>query len=206
MIQLRMALGWIKLIGSTLLWAAGSVSSAPPIQNSALPKTSTPVAIQSTPAPVANNATPMEVPGPKKADAMTPQERIFKMRDPFLIPDLVFPSAPPEKPDLERYPVKKYKMIGVLTGPNHLRALIETPDNKTYFVAERMRLGVNQGIIKKIAPTYIRVREKFVNVIGQEESLDIDIKLPPEINLSEKQPKMEDEFKKILMPSPLPKN
>jgi hypothetical protein len=103
-------------------------------------------------------------------------ETLNKLRDPFKRPVLKA-SLGIRKGDLESFSVESLKVVGVLTGPSQIRALIMSPDGKSHLVTERVKIGIRGGIIKKITPDGILVREKIVNVIGQEENIDTEIQL-----------------------------
>jgi len=156
-----MRIGLILFMTSRSLWAADVAPAA---------QTST----DST------SSQPKEPTLPKEAAGISPGERMLKMRDPFVIPEGAFPSLATPKGDLERFPIQDFKLLGVVTGPSRLRALVQSPEGKTYFVAEKMRIGIHNGTIRKITPLLVQVREKIVNVLGQEENVDSDIRLPPE--------------------------
>ncbi|MGK5084963.1 pilus assembly protein PilP [Bdellovibrionota bacterium FG-1] len=110
--------------------------------------------------------------------AEVPPADMMNMRDPFKRPTIKAEVI--HRTPLEMYPLDQIKMLGVVTGPNKMRAMMGTPDGKTHFVAERAKVGVRQGVIMKITADLIRVREKIINVLGQEENVDTDILLPPE--------------------------
>lgn len=103
-------------------------------------------------------------------------ESLSKIRDPF--------QRPPVKTveelaisDLERFPTEQWELLGVITGPKKVRAMLRSPDNKTYMISESMRIGTRKGVVKRITPGSIVVREKILNVFGREESVDQEIKL-----------------------------
>ncbi len=104
---------------------------------------------------------------------------MLKMRDPFRKPEgrgiqkII-------KSELEKYSISEFKMVGVSTGPTKMRALVSAPDGKSYFVAEGVKIGLRGGIVRKITPEGIQVREKIVNIIGEEENVDSEIKLVAE--------------------------
>jgi Tfp pilus assembly protein PilP len=106
-------------------------------------------------------------------------KEILKQRDPFKKPIITVPKEGPQS-DLEIFPLEKLKLLGVLTGGQHLRAMVQAPNGKTYFVQEKMAIGDRKGIIKKITDQEIQVREKVVNVLGMEETVNSTIELPPE--------------------------
>jgi len=112
-----------------------------------------------------------------------PPEGMLKLRDPFKRPDIEIAKIEP-KSELERYSVDSYKMVAVLTGPNKMRAMLQDPAGATHLVSENMKIGLRRGVIKKITTDTVFVREKVINVLGQEENLDLEIKLPVDKNFS----------------------
>ena len=105
-----------------------------------------------------------------------PSAEILKVRDPFRRPDVVATNLSALTP-LERFPASDFQMIGVLTGPEKIRAMVLAPDGKSHFVAERMKIGQRNGVVRRITPDSILVRERIVNVFGQEESVDTELLL-----------------------------
>ena len=73
-----------------------------------------------------------------------PPEEMLKVRDPFRRPDVVAENLAATSP-LERFPASDFQMIGVLTGPEKIRAMVLGPDGKSLFVAERMKIGQRHG-------------------------------------------------------------
>jgi Tfp pilus assembly protein PilP len=114
----------------------------------------------------------------KQAELLTPFERATKLRDPFKRPNLS--SSDRSKTDLELYPTEKFRVVGVTTGPAKTRAMVIAPNGRTYFVAENMKMGNRKGIVKQITPKFLIVREKVVNIFGQEETVNTELKLPSE--------------------------
>lgn len=143
----------------------------------------TPWAWAQTPPPAAGvQSEPPKVVIPGVAQEERTVEDILNKRDPFKKPDLL---AKRRKngvlaSELEQIPVQDFKMVGVVTGPTRLKAMILAPNGKTYFVSERDRIGVNKGVIKKITSEAIVVRERVLNLLGKEEDILTEITLPPE--------------------------
>ena len=98
---------------------------------------------------------------------------LLKMRDPFRAPDKN--EDGPAKSELEQYSVESFKLVGVLTGLEHLRALVQAPDGKTFFVAEKTKIGLRGGMIRKILPESVKIRERNINVVGQVENVDSEL-------------------------------
>jgi len=104
----------------------------------------------------------------------------LQLRDPFKRPASVMDSSLVPTSELEQYSVDQFKMVGVITGADRLRAIVLDPKGKTHFVSEKMRLGTRRGVIREIRADKVTVREKILNAIGKEESVDVEIKLPAE--------------------------
>ena len=93
-------------------------------------------------------------------------EDIVKMRDPFHVVEGIFKTKDElPKSDLEKYTVEEFKMVGVITGPDRLRAMVTGPDGKTHFVSKNDRIGTRQGRIHRITSQYIEVKEKLLNIL-----------------------------------------
>ncbi|MEK6706100.1 MAG: pilus assembly protein PilP [Bdellovibrionota bacterium] len=123
---------------------------------------------------------PSTAPSPVATKQDTPiPEDLLKIRDPFKRPPIEKKALVP-KNELENYPVESLKMVGALTGPQRVRAMVLAPDGKTFIVSEKMKIGTRNGTVKGITADTIYVREKVVNVIGQTENLDSEIRIQPE--------------------------
>jgi hypothetical protein len=92
----------------------------------------------------------------------------MQFRDPFKSPEIQS-SVQGNISQLEKYIITEYKLTGVMTGPLRMRAMIMSPDGKTHFVSEGVKLGNRGGIIKKITTKSVVVRERSVNALGEEE-------------------------------------
>jgi len=103
---------------------------------------------------------------------------LLTQRDPFKMPEI--PKNTATVSELEMYPVEQFKLIGVLEGLNGLSAMVVSPNGKTYFVKKGMVMGTQKGTIRKITDDALIVRERVKNVLGDLESVDTSITLPPE--------------------------
>lgn len=164
------------------------------------PPSSAPVNPQAqAPVPASANAAAAPAPGavPPNGSATAPapsmprqelgqvtQTEMLNVRDPFKRPDLIIEKAA-IKTELEKYALEEFKMIGVLTGPDRMRALVKSPDGKTHFVAAGMKIGQKNGVVRKITSETIQVRERVVNVLDQEENVDSIIQLQEEPTTAE---------------------
>jgi hypothetical protein len=103
-------------------------------------------------------------------------EESLKMRDPFRKPaKFAAPGNDLALPDLERYGTDQIKIVGIITGPKKPKALVVTPNNKMFIVSENDRMGIHKGVVTKIGEKSIVVRERIVNLVGQEENTDTEI-------------------------------
>ncbi len=101
----------------------------------------------------------------------------FSIRDPFQAPDFKLEENDGPRTPLELVAADKFKLVGVITGPDRFRAMVQDPSGQTHLVSEKMKIGIRKGVVKKITSRGIWVREKVVNVLGQEESVDTVLKL-----------------------------
>lgn len=98
------------------------------------------------------------------------------VRDPFKRPNFAN-SDEPQKSPLELFAVDQMRVVGVLTGPKRMRAILRLPDGQTHIVTDKMKIGVRNGVIQRVTPKGVRVVEKIVNIIGEEEVFETDILL-----------------------------
>jgi len=101
----------------------------------------------------------------------------MQLRDPFKMPSLVSGEAE-TRTELELIPIESFKMIGVTTGPDRAKAMLQAQDGRTFFVTEKTKIGVNEGVIERITAKSVQIKEKKVNAMGQEEEFSFEIKFP----------------------------
>ena len=91
-----------------------------------------------------------------------------EVRDPFAKPEILLAQLRVEtaKSELEYFAVEDYKLIGIMTGPKKLRAMVVNPNGKTFFVAERSRIGLFGGEIIRIETDRLVVKEKKPSPTG----------------------------------------
>ncbi len=105
-------------------------------------------------------------------------EEVLKLRDPFKMPNLAaLRSGGGARTELEQFNLTDYKILGVITGPGRVRAMIQGPNNKTYFVKQGQKIGTQNGVIKAITPESIVVHEQIVNLLGNKETLVTELRL-----------------------------
>jgi len=103
-----------------------------------------------------------------------------KFRDPFKEP--LYNEAIEQRTDLERFAVTDFKVTGVITGPIRMRAMVLAPDGKTHYIAEKMKVGLRDGVVVKITTKSVIVREKVVNPLGEVELFDTEIGMDQQVN------------------------
>lgn len=134
-----------------------------------------PVAAEAAAPPAAPGAAPASAPKEKDAEATNfTIENSLTLRDPFrrLILDNNGTRGSEGLPELERFDVEKFKLVGVITGPKKSKALVTGPSGKLHIVSEDTKIGTREGVIRKIAPGMIEIQERVVNLLGQEEQIE----------------------------------
>ena len=127
-------------------------------------------------------AVPTEMAMPAPGSPALPNEEtlplspdLLKLRDPFRAPDLN--GTGPQKSELEQYSVDAFKLVAVITGLDHLKAIVLAPDGKTFFISEKVKIGLRGGSVRKISAEKAYIREKTINVVGQVEYIDSELTL-----------------------------
>lgn len=98
-------------------------------------------------------------------------EELLKLRDPFKrVIQVSDPSIDlADLPELERTPVEDLKLIGVITGPKKLKALLKTPSGSTLFVSINQSVGTRKGKVSRITSNFVEVQERVKNLLGRED-------------------------------------
>ena len=90
-------------------------------------------------------------------DPFTPLVRTIKLAP-------IGESAPLEP--LESYEIDQLKVIAILLGFESPRAMISTPDGKSYIVTLGNRAGKNRGVITNITNKYVSIKESYYDYQG----------------------------------------
>lgn len=106
-----------------------------------------------------------------------PSSDMLQLRDPFKSPSLQMLDGIP-KTELETIPIDQFKLLAVITGPERMRAMLSNQAGKNFFVGLGTKIGVRKGVVRKISRASVKVRERVVNILGQEENVETEIKLP----------------------------
>ncbi len=112
------------------------------------------------------------------------------IRDPFMRPKLekeqrIFTT------ELESALIDDVKLVGIITGLKDTKAILETPGGSTFVVGVNTRVGQNKGIITRITENSITVREKILNVMGQEEPVETKLEIAVDLAPSGAKPPTE---------------
>jgi Tfp pilus assembly protein PilP len=171
------------MIAPLIILVLGAVVSVSGFANEprALPSAA-PNSASATPLPSlsgAGAALPPPVPQSSPAPEASPVPRTVadykKFRDPFKEP--VIAEVEEHRSDLERYATTDFKVVAIITGPLRMRAMLVGPDSKTHYVAEKMKIGLRDGVITKITTKSVIVREKVVNPLGEVETFNTEISM-----------------------------
>ncbi|MCM2321645.1 MAG: pilus assembly protein PilP [Oligoflexia bacterium] len=155
--------------GIALLIALFGATSPVLAQTRQLPLTVGPDTNGQTPGTSAAAAATATAEGPLSED-------IMKLRDPFKRPVIRVDAAVP-KTVLERFGVETFKLVGVLTGPQRMRAVLLDPEGKSHIISEKVKIGLKQGMVVRIEPRRVKVRERMTNIFGQLETVESEIPL-----------------------------
>ena len=78
---------------------------------------------------------------------------------------------------LEEFDVSQLSVVGVVWNVGNARALIQDPSGKGFIVSEGARVGKNDGRIIKIDDSVVVVKETYVDLMGQEATKDIELRI-----------------------------
>ena len=78
---------------------------------------------------------------------------------------------------LEEFDVSQLSVVGVVWNVGNARALIQDPSGQGFIVSEGARVGKNNGRIIKIDDSLVIVKETYVDLMGQEATKDIELRI-----------------------------
>lgn len=78
---------------------------------------------------------------------------------------------------LEEFDVSQLSVVGVVWNVGNARALIQDPSGQGFIVSEGARVGKNDGRIIKIDDSVVIVKETYVDLMGQESTKDIELRI-----------------------------
>jgi Tfp pilus assembly protein PilP len=132
-------------------------------------------------------ATPAEVHSESPVESLLSEDLIRSLRDPFQLPSIMMTRKESPKTDLEVYPLKEFRLNGVISGKK-TRAMLTTPNNKVYFVKVGEKIGVRDGKVTQISDDAIRITEFYTDEHGKRVPDVYELKMSGElISLSQKE-------------------
>jgi Tfp pilus assembly protein PilP len=78
---------------------------------------------------------------------------------------------------LEQYDLGQLALVGVVWDVGRARALVQDPSGMSYVVAAGARLGKNEGLVTRIDDNLVVVRERYVDLYGNEASKDVEMRI-----------------------------
>jgi len=109
-------------------------------------------------------------------------KELLNRRDPFRPPSEILATTPlvGQKSETQFYGSSDYRLIGVMTGPNRVKALVESPSGKTFFVTTNDPLGAAGGRVVQINENSMVIEERVTNPMGNSEKVKRTINLVQE--------------------------
>ena len=78
---------------------------------------------------------------------------------------------------LEQYDLTQLALVGVVWDVGRARALVQDPSGMSYVVAAGARMGKNDGLVTRIDDNLVVVRERYVDLYGNESSQDVELRI-----------------------------
>jgi type IV pilus assembly protein PilP len=78
---------------------------------------------------------------------------------------------------LEQYDLTQLELVGVVWDVGRARALVQDPSGMSYVVAAGARMGKNAGQVTRIDDNLMVVREKYVDLYGNESTKDVEMRI-----------------------------
>jgi type IV pilus assembly protein PilP len=80
---------------------------------------------------------------------------------------------------LEQYDLGQLSVIGIVWNIGRARALVRDPSGMAYVVAQGARVGKNEGLVLRIDDNLMVVRERYVDLYGNESTQDVELRIRP---------------------------
>jgi type IV pilus assembly protein PilP len=78
---------------------------------------------------------------------------------------------------LEQYDLAQLEVVGVVWDVGRARALVQDPSGMSYVVAAGARMGKNEGLVMRIDDNLVVVRERYVDLYGNESTKDVELRI-----------------------------
>lgn len=86
------------------------------------------------------------------------------------------PTGPLEP--LQNYEISKIALIGVILGMTEPKAMVSTPDGKSFIVKKGSKIGRNNGVVSVIDTIGVHIEETYIDFSGKTRSSTKSIELP----------------------------
>jgi Tfp pilus assembly protein PilP len=78
---------------------------------------------------------------------------------------------------LEQYDLAQLELVGVVWDVGRARALVQDPSGMSYVVGAGARMGKNEGLVTRIDDNLVVVRERYVDLYGNESTKDVEMRI-----------------------------
>src|SRR5262245_59366271 len=78
---------------------------------------------------------------------------------------------------LEQFDLSQLSVVGIVWNVGRARALVQDPTGMSYVVAQGARMGKNDGRVMKIDDNLMVVRERYVDLYGNESTQDVEMRI-----------------------------
>jgi Tfp pilus assembly protein PilP len=78
---------------------------------------------------------------------------------------------------LEHFDLSQLELVGVVWNVGRARGLVQDPSGMSYVVAAGTRMGKNQGLVTRIDDNVLVVRERYVDLYGNESTKDVELRI-----------------------------
>jgi type IV pilus assembly protein PilP len=78
---------------------------------------------------------------------------------------------------LEQFDLAQLSVVGIVWNIGRARALVQDPSGMSYVVAQGARMGKNEGLVLRIDDNLMVVRERYVDLYGNESTQEIEMRI-----------------------------
>ena len=78
---------------------------------------------------------------------------------------------------LQQYDLNQLAVVGIVWNVGRARALVKDPAGMSYVVAQGARMGKNEGLVLRIDDNLMVVRERYVDLYGNESTQDVEMRI-----------------------------
>ena len=79
---------------------------------------------------------------------------------------------------LQKFDLEQLRLIGVIVGRGEPRAMVISPDGKSFILKKGIKIGKNNGSVYDITTEAVLVNERYFDFTGEVKSRIQEIKLP----------------------------